>query len=391
MTTKSISFTPPRQLMKGLLGTTFVCGLIFGIGLLVSRERTMGGFLMGFSHAVSIALGGGLFLAVLRLTNARWASALKRLPEALGSSLPVLGILGLILIGGVPVLYEWAHESHVIGDTMLEDKAPYLNWFAFSVRLVVYFLLWTWLLRGMITNSRQQDVDGDPRHARALFRYAALFMPIFALTYSLASVDWISSLEPHWFSTLFGLITLSSAACSALAVCVLLALWLRRRGEMRGILTDDHLDDLGKITISFALFWGYMWYTQYMLIWYTNMPEETPYYALRMHGGWGHVSKLCIALCWAVPFFALMPKRARRSGSVMARVAVIVLLGQAAYWYWLIGPVLIGEHPAFGIWELAPIVGCLALGTWGTLRGLSQASVVPMHDPAVEESLHYHC
>jgi len=389
----STTFTPSRSLMRGLLATVFVCGLVFALGLLgaASRERAMGGLLMGFVHAVSIALAGGLFLAVLRLAGARWATALRRLPEALASSIPVLGFLGLVLISGVPVLYDWAHESHVVGDRVLEGKADYLNWFAFSVRLLGYFLLWTWLLRGMVKHSRRQDDDGDPRHSCTLFKYAALFMPVFAITYSLASVDWVKSLEPHWFSTAFALVTLSGAACSALAACVLLGLWLRKCGELRGILTDDHLDDLGKITIGFALFWGYIWYCQYMLVWYTNMPEETPYYALRMTGGWGHVAKLCILLCWAVPFFVLMPKRARRSPAVMGRVAIIVLIGQVAHWYWLIGPAVIGPHPAVGIFEVAPVVGSLALLSWGILRGLSQASVVPLQDPAVEESLHYHC
>lgn len=392
-TTTSIPFTAPRALMRGLLATVFVCGLVFGLGLLwaESRERAMGGLLMGFVHAVSIALAGGLFLAVLRLSNARWATALRRLPEALASSLPVLGFLGLVLIGGVPVLYDWAHESHVVGDPILEGKADYLNWFAFSVRLLAFFVVWTWLLRGMLVHSRRHDADGDARHRAAMFRYAAWFMPIFAITYTLASVDWVESLEPHWFSTAFALVTLSGAACSALAACVLLGLWLRKRGELQRTLTDDHLDDLGKITIGFALFWGYIWYCQYMLVWYTNMPEETPYYALRMHGGWGHVAKVCIVLCWAIPFFVLMPKRARRSAAVMGRVAVIVLLGQAAHWYWLIGPVVIGEHPSVGLWDIAPVIGCLALLTWGILRGLSQAPLVPLRDPALAESLHYHC
>lgn len=389
----AVPFTPPRRLMRGMLATVFVCGLVFGLGLLghESRERAMGGLLMGFVHVVSIALAGGLFLAVLRLTNAHWATALRRLPEALTGSIPVLAFVGLVLIGGVPVLYDWAHESHVAGDRVLEGKAGYLNWFAFSARLLGYFLLWTWLLRSMVSHSRRRDVDGDASHHRALFVYAALFLPIFAITYSLASVDWVESLEPHWFSTAMALVTLSGSACSGLAACVLLGLWLRKRGEMRGILTTDHLDDLGKITIGFALFWGYIWYCQYMLVWYTNMPEETPYYALRMHGGWGHVAKVCIALCWAVPFFVLMPKRARRSPAVMGRVAVAVLIGQVANWYWLIGPTVMGEHPSVGIWEIAPIVGCFALMTWGVLRSLSQASIVPVQDPTVAESLHYHC
>jgi len=187
------------------------------------------------------------------------------------------------------------------------------------------------------------------------------------------------------------LVTLSGLGTSGLAVAMIVVVMLRRSGAMRGVISDDHYDDLGKIGIAFSLFWGYIWYCQYMLIWYTNMPEETPYYFRRMQGSWQVLMWVNIVLNWAIPFFALMPKAARRSGAVLLRVATVMLIGNAMHLYMLIAPPLMGDTPVFGLWELGPIVASVAFFFWVVLRGLGQASLVAAKDPHLEESLHYHC
>jgi len=201
----------------------------------------------------------------------------------------------------------------------------------------------------------------------------------------------VQSIEPHWFSTIYGLVTLSGVGTSGLAVGIILIAHLRRQGPLRGIVNRDHLDDLGKIAIGFALFWGYIWYCQYMVIWYTDMPEETPYYVLRMSGGWKILTWTNVTLNWGVPFFILMPKAARCSATVLVRVAWVMLVGQALNLYLLVAPGLQGEVPQVGLWEIGPVVGAVAFFFWATLRGLTRASLVPEKDPHLVESLHYHC
>ena len=219
---------------------------------------------------------------------------------------------------------------------------------------------------------------------------AVFFLPVFAVTFSLASVDWLKSLEPHWFSTIYGLVTLSSLASAGLAVCLILAILLRR-GSLRGIVSPAHLDDMGKIGMAFALFWGYIWYCQYMLIWYTDMPEETPYYFIRSQGGWRLLSWVNVTLNWGIPFFALMPKFVRRTPRYLLQIAYVMLLGQALNMFLLVGPSQMGSSPHFSIFEVAPVIGAGALFFLLVLRGLAAAPLVPQGDPDVADSLEYHC
>lgn len=384
------AFTPPLPMMAGLRATAVLGGVLFLFGLFIAPERAWAGYLIGFVFFVGLGLAGGLFLSVLTLAGSRWATAMRRIPEAMTTTLPVAALLGVALVGGVHSLYEWSHESAVTGDVLLEGKAPYLNWGFFLLRLVVFFALWIWATRGMVRVSRMQDLEGSPNRGRELFLRAVYFLPIFAVTFSLASIDWIKSIEPHWFSTIFGLITLSGVATSGLAVCILLAIYLKR-GPLRGIITAEHLDDLGKIGIALALFWGYIWYCQYMLIWYTDMPEETPYYIIRGQGAWVHLSAANVLLNWAIPFFALMPKAMRRSEVALSRVAWVLIAGQALNLYMLIEPALMGSTPVLGMWELGPLVGAPCLFLWLTLRALGRAALVPVGDPGLEKSVRHHC
>lgn len=379
-------FRPPTNLMGGLRAVAVLGGVLFLLGLFVAPERAWAGYLIGFVFFVGLGLAGGLFLSVLTLSGSRWATAMRRIPEAMTATLPVAALFGLALVGGVHSLYEWSHESVVAGDPLLEGKAPYLNWGFFLLRLVVFFALWIWTTRGMVRASRQEDLEGSKGQGRKLFMRAVYFLPIFAVTFSLASIDWIKSIEPHWFSTIFGLITLSGLATSGLAVCILLAVYLRR-GPLRGVITKDHLDDLGKIGIGLALFWGYICYCQYMLIWYTDLPEETPYYILRNQGAWVHLSSVNVLLNWAIPFFALMPKAMRRNEVALTRVAWVFLAGQALNLYMLIEPALMEGGPKLGPWELGPLVGGLCLFLWLTLRALGQASLVPASAPPPPNSV----
>lgn len=384
------TFVPPRDTMLGLRVAAVIGGLLFLLGLFVAPERAWAGYLIGFVFFVGLALSGGLFISVLTLSNSRWATAMRRIPEAMTTTLPVAAMFGLALAGGVHSLYEWSHDSVVAEDAILQAKAPYLNLGFFLLRLVVFFALWIWVTRGMVRASRLQDETGDRARSKERLKWSLLFLPVFAVTFSLASVDWLQSVEPHWFSTIYGLVTLSGLGTSGLAVCILLAVYLRR-GPLRKVIRRDHLDDLGKIGIALALFWGYIWYCQWMLIWYTDMPEETPYYVLRGQGAWKHLSSVNVLLNWAVPFFVLMPKAMRRNETALVRVAWVMLLGQALNLYMLVQPALMTDGPTLGLWEIGPVVGLLCLFLWLTLRALSEAPLVPLRDPTLEESLKHHC
>ncbi len=389
---KLVPYQPSERLMRGLLMAAGFGLLCFIVGLFINPTRAWGGFLMGFTSYTCMCLAGAVFVTVLVLSGSRWATALRRIPEAMSTGLPIGLLLGLVLMGGLHSLYEWTHTSVVEADPILSGKAAFLNVPGFFIRMVLYFFLWIGLSRALVSVSRRQDTDANPAELSRKMKWRAVgFLPVFAITFSLASVDWLQSLEPHWFSTIYALVTLSGLATSGLAVCIILLVALRRTGHLRGIASRDHLDDLGKIAIGFALFWGYIWYCQYMLIWYTNMPEETPYYFIRSQGHWRLLTWINVALNWAIPFFVLMPKGARRNGTVMVRVAAVMLAGQALQVYMLVAPPLMEGGPALGLWEIGPLMGALALVFWVTLRALGQAPLVPCADPHLEASLHHHC
>jgi len=377
---------PPRTVMEGLRSTAILGGLFFLLGLFVAPQRAWAGYLIGFAYFTGLALAGGLFLSVLTLSGARWAATMQRIPEAMTATLPVAALLGIGLVGGVHSLYEWSHTLTVAEDPILSAKSSYLNLGFFLIRMIVFFGLWIWLSRGMVRALRRRDFADDRARCRHQLISAALFLPVFALTFSLASVDWLQSIEPHWFSTIYALVTLSGVGCSGLAICIILAVFLKR-GPLRGIIRDEQLDDLGKVGIGFALFWGYIWYCQYMLIWYTDLPEETPYYVLRSQGAWKALSSVNVLVNWAVPFFALMPRAVRRSEVLMVRIAWVMLAGQALNLYMLVEPALMKEGPVLGLWELGPLIGALGLFFYLTLRGLSKFPLVPADDPGRAERI----
>ncbi|MFN0007113.1 MAG: hypothetical protein ACKVXR_04330 [Planctomycetota bacterium] len=363
----------PRSLP--LLRTIAIAGgLAFLAGLVFAPERAWAGFLMGFVYFVGLSLSGALFIALLTMAGARWWIPLRPIPEAMSTALPYGGILALVLLAGVPSLYEWSHASAVASDHLLLHKSAWLNVPFFAARLLLCFAIWILLSRKLAQAGREPVSHDGPARARRNLVLACWFVPLFALTWSVASFDWLMSLEPHWFSTIYALLTLSGLGLAGLAACILLAVPMIRSGRMGQLVTREHLDDLGKLAVAFSLFWVYIRYCQYMLVWYTNIPEETGWYTARGEGLWAVLEPVNVALNWAIPFFVLMPKTARRSPTVMVRVAVAMLAGHAVDLYLLAGPPILGPDPSHAAWEIGPIVGAIALFFWIAARALSKRS-----------------
>ena len=208
------------------------------------------------------------------------------------------------------------------------------------------------------------------------------------VTFSVASFDWIMSLEPEWYSTIFAIYQFAGLFASGLAAIILVVVRLRR-GPLRGAITDEHLHDLGKLLFAFSTFWMYIWFSQYMLIWYANIPEETTYYVTRTQGAWMVVFVASMLVNWAIPFLALLRRSPKRRPELLARVAVVVLLGRWLDLYVMIVPVF-SPSPVIGVWEAAALVAFAAGGIWIVGRAIARAPIVPSGDPRLAASLHYH-
>ncbi|MCG3134651.1 MAG: hypothetical protein HMLKMBBP_01967 [Planctomycetes bacterium] len=369
----------PPLLAKGLrLGAA--AGILgFCAGTLLAPDRAWTGLLAGFHAVLGLALAGGVFLSLLACSGARWAAALRRVPEAMSAALPVAAIAGIVLLFGAPMLFPWS-RAEAAHDPHLAAKQAYLNVPFLAARTVAAFALWWWL-----GSKVRSAAPGAPR-----LRWGAAFMAVFAVTYSWTSVDWLKSLEPAWFSTIFSLTSLAGLALSGTAACVLLGSHLRRSGAWRGVFSADHVHDLAKLLFAFSMFWSYIHYSQYMLIWYTNMPEETVWYAARSHGMWWATGALSFALNGLVPFVVLLFRGMRRNERVVARVAGLVLVGRIADLFFHVGPPLLGPEPWPSAWEVLPIVGLGCLFTLVVLRRIEAAPTVNPAEPGFADSLHHH-
>jgi hypothetical protein len=356
------------------------------IGVASVPERAWPNYLISLWYATGIGLGAGFFIATQYVTNAGWSVAIRRVPEALTSILPVAGVAAIGLVWGIPWIYEWGRLLPPQEDSLLQGKAAWLSAPFFFVRIGVYFATWVWLARVIARNSVRQDADGDAAHTTRNVRWSAVFLVVGISTGYLASIDLLMSLEPRWVSAVFGLASLSGSFLSGLAAIALLVVVLRRMGHGE-FFTTEHLCDLGRLMMAFSVFWVYLWVSQHLVIWYGNLPEETSYYVLRHSGGWGPVSFLNVMLNWTVPFVLLLPRASKRSDRIVAIAAAVILAGRWLDLYVIVMPIAFPDRPAIGVFEVAPVAGTLAAVFMVAFRSLGKRSLVPLRDPYIVESL----
>lgn len=357
----------------------------FLAGLALAPARAWTSLLMAGYLLIGFGLAGVVFVAVQYACGAGWSTAFRRVPEAMAMILPVgAGVIAVALVGH-PSTYAWTiHPPHG------GFQRFWLRWPFFLARVALYITVWMGFAVAIVRTSRRQDFDGDTRYTRRNVRLSVIFLIAFAVTFWLAGFDWVMSLEPNWASTIFGIYNFAGMFSGGLALLVLFVLWLRRTGPLRDFVNEEHLHDLGKLLFAFSTFWMYIWFSQYMLIWYADISEETAYYVARMHNAWAPLFLLNMLLNWAIPFAALLPRGTKRSPRALGRVAAVVLAGRVLDVYLMVAPPLEGAHPLVGIWEVGVLAGAAGALVLAFYRGIREAAPVPLKDPYLEESLHYH-
>jgi hypothetical protein len=351
--------------------------------------RAWGNFLTDNFYFTSIVLSGAFFIAILYVSNAGWASNIRRVPEAMMAYLPYGFFLMLFLFFGMHSLYHWSHHDALLHDSLLQHKSAYLNIPFFFIRMGAYFGLWILMCYLMRKTSLKQDEVGDIRLHWRNKRYSAVFILIFAFTFSFASYDWLMSLEPHWYSTIYPVYTFSSLFLHGLAAMTLIVIVLMQKGFFGRMLNENHLQDLGKFLFAFSTFWAYIWVSQYLLIWYSDIPEESVYYVVRTDPNWIWLFILNLCLNWLIPFIFLMPRAAKRSPMIMSRICIVLLIG---YWldlFLLVAPNVM-QNRNIGFFEVLIALGFGGLYIYVTSRALERAPLMPRNDPYLQESLHLH-
>jgi hypothetical protein len=360
-----------------------------GAGLALHPARALSSLLTSGFLFLCLGLGGAVFLALMYVANAGWFTVFKRIPEAFAAYVPWGGVPLLLLVPFAPKLYLWAQPGVMETDHLLHKKVAFLNVPFFGVRMVLMLALWTgftWMLR---KNSLRQDSERTEALTKRNVAVSAVFLVLFGLTFCLAAFDWLMSLEPHWFSTIYALYNVAGLLSSSVCAITVAAILLHRAGALPQLNTS-HLHDLGKLMFGFATLWAYLWFSQFLLIWYANIPEETVYFIARMHGGWAVPFYLNLVLNWALPFVLLLPRPAKRSASHLLRVAAVLLAGRWLDLHLMVAPANMPDGAGFGVYELAGLVGMGALFTLAVTKAVRSAPMVPAGDPYLVESLHHH-
>jgi hypothetical protein len=372
---------------------TAIGAVTFILGLFSDPELTWASYLVANYYFLSLAMGGVFFLALQSISQSGWAAAFQRIPEAMMSYVAVAGIFFLLLCLGVSDLYHWSHKEAVALDPVLEHKSSFLNVPFFITRMIIYFVLWVFFILKLRNISLKMDAadPADTEGILALFGKnelnSKIFIFILAITFSLSAFDWIMSLDPHWYSTIYAFKNLASAFLHGVAVLTLIVFILNRRGYFP-FLNKYHMHDFARYIFMLSILWGYFWFAQFMIIWYGNIPEETSYYYVRWQDGWKALFFLEIILNWFIPFMVLLPVKTSRNRTAIIIVIVCLIIGQYVDIFVQVIPGTTGLLK-FGWIDAGLFLGFAGLFAFVLATALGRAKLMPSNHPYLEESLEH--
>lgn len=384
-------YSVPRELdsvQRAVLGAGAVGVLGLVIGFAIDPEQFYRSYLLGFLYWLAIAMGCLALMMIHHLSGGAWGLMIRRPLEAAAKTIPILGVLFIPVLIGMPAIYEWARSDAAATDAVIRHKAPYLNPTFFTIRAVLYFAIWSGLALILSTWSAAQDREPPTPGADRKFRLVSgPGVLIYGLTITFASIDWVMSIDARWYSTIFGLMFMVGQGLSALAFIVAVMFFLTRYKPMADVVTPKNIHDLGKLTLAFVMLWAYLGYSQFLIIWSANLPEEIPWYLRRFDNGWQWVSVLLVVGHFALPFCLLLSRDLKRVANRLVKVAALILLIRAVDLYWLTAPQFHPESLLPHWLDVAAVVGLG--GIWVTLfmRNLKGRALIPVNDPYLREAL----
>jgi len=371
----------------------FVVGTVLSLlAFFVDQERAIFNYLVTYMMIVSIGLGSLFLIGLEYIAGADWSTPIRRIPEFFAMLLPVLLVLVIPLLVFNHDLFHWAHKEAVADDKILQGKAPYLNVTFFIVRTFVFIGLWSLFYWMMVRNSRKQDETKDQTLTKKNIRLGAIFIPVFALSITFTAIDFMMSLEPHWFSTIYGVYYFAGTVVAALAAITIAVLRLKEKGYFSPWMTDDHLFSLGALMFAFINFWAYIAFSQFMLIWYADLPEETFWYLIRWEGGWVFISILLIIVHFFVPYFALLTQPSKMNPKRLKFIAIWLLFAHLLDIFWLVMPNM-GSMKSGYVFSWIDLVFPIA-GTGLVILvfafAAKKANLIPIGDPKLKRGIDFH-
>jgi hypothetical protein len=369
-----------------IVGVVFLVLLV--VGAILNRPQFFHSYLVGYLFWAGIALGSLALLMLQHLTGGHWGLVIRRVLEAATRTLPLLALLFIPIIVGAHDIYPWTHHEEMSKTPALAQKARiYLNMPGFIGRAVLYFVLWGLLVYLLNKWSLAQDRTADRRYTKNMRMLSGPGILIFVLTVTFASVDWAMSLNPEWFSTIYGLLFVAAWALSALAISIAMMAFIGRREPLGRVVRPNHFQDLGKLMLAFVMLWAYFSFSQYLIVWSGNLPEEIQWYLPRVSGGWGAIALSVVIFHFALPFVLLLSASLKRNAGKLLILAIIILVIRLFDLFWMIAPEF--SHGGFHVsWMdiVAPIgIGgvWLAMFFWQ----LNKWPLLPINDPQYDNLL----
>ncbi len=363
-------------------------------GAVASPGAFFRGYLFAYVFFTGLSLGCLAIVMLHHLTGGAWGIPIRRILESGTRTLPLIAILFLPIAVGMKHLYSWSRPEEVAKDALLQAKEAYLNVPFFLARAAFYFAVWIAIAYFVNRWSLEQDRAGSPALTRRLQLLSAGGLVAYGLTMTFASIDWVMSLEPHWFSTMYGVLYIAGQALNALAFVTAALVLMSAEKPFSDFVRPAHYHDLGKLLLAFVMFWSYVSFAQYLIIWAGNLPEEIPWYLRRLNGGWGWVGGALILLHFALPFLLLLPAGANRNSRILVAVAGLVVLMRFVDVYWLVRPVFTQASASaasarFQIhWlDLAASIGIGGVWLAVFLWQLEERPLLPVNDPEFAEAL----
>ncbi len=385
----STSFNPPdiarfrqRALVAGILAL-----IVFVAGAFLDPAQFFHSYLLGFTFWFGISVGSLALLMLQHLTGGGWGLVIRRVLEAATRTLPLMVVLFIPIILGARRLYPWTNPQRIADSPVLKGKVAYLNLSFFSLRAVVYFAIWLVLAFFLNKWSLEQDRTADPRATKNMRLLSGPGMVLFVFTVTFAAIDWYMSLEPEWSSTIYGFIFVAAWSMSALAFVIAVMAALSKHEPMNHIVAPLHFQDLGKLLLALVMLWAYFAFSQFLIIWSGNLPEEIGWYLVRTHGVWGAIIILVVTLHFALPFLFLLSRRLKRDPHKLVIVAGLVLIMRLVDLLWMLGPAFTREH--FHVSWMDVVAPVAIGGLWLALFALqlSKRSLIPINDPQYESVL----
>ena len=379
------------RLQRGALVAGGIALLLGIFGAIKSPAIFYPSYLMAYMLVLGLALGSLGLLMLQHLTGGHWGIVIRRPLESATRTLPLLAVLFLPIVFGMKYLYgAWLDPERVRALPLSDLQQSYLTAHGFYVRAIIYFLVWLGLMFIFNRWSREQDVNQADRSLRRRFKMLAgpgIILYVFAMTF--AAIDWVMSITPHWASTIYGFLFVAGQLISSMALMIAVVVLLSRTAPMAGLIQERHIHDLGKLLLAFVMLWAYFDFSQLLIIWSGNQPEEITFYRSRLYGGWGVVAVIVLVFHFFVPFFLLLSRDLKRNAKLLPKVAVYLIFMRLVDLFWMTRP----EFTAHALPSWIDIVVPVALiGLWVAFFAfnLQKQPLLPLGDPKLAEAIAHH-